>query len=155
LAKILAGEYNKTEKYSMHTLQILKSLDSEMLGKFKEICSYVLNNSMIPSSTFRLNSGYDNQNFNDFLTLQTLGLILPSEIAQQTLKVKKIAISYQKVIMLFETENPATDNFNIPNYYSLSPTGNQLVKLLDVQFNKPYYKWLKSNYTLPGYKLVS
>jgi hypothetical protein len=156
LAKILAGEYNKQGTYSLRTLQILKNLDSELLDSFKEICSLVINGHTIPRQVFNLDKGLSSRpDYQDFQTLQSLGLILPNEMSLKTTRNKSISIPYQDKLLIFITDRPSDDTVSIPGYYALSSSGNEIFRLIKPKFNKDYYKWLKDNYKITGYKLRS
>lgn len=154
LAKILAGEYDKEGSYTMQTLQIMKSLDRELIKKFKNLLAYVISDGQLPEKIYRLDSDYrERPSYVDLLTLQTVGLVQSNTTLSKTPKSEFLGIRYQKKILVFKTDNPDEKaTIQIPSFYSLSPSGVQLAKILDPDFIESYFEWLKNKYKLLDYK---
>ena len=162
IAKIVAGEYNNPETYSMSTLQTLKSLGKKEIELFEKVASLLLDKTKhLPQILFM---GEDNTrplmekigvDFSDFQTLQSLGLFLPNDM-QNTLKnaeKKNFAITYFDKQIIYTPQNENTD-IKIPGFYGLSLAGEQILNHLNPQFNEDYYLWIKENYKISNYKIL-
>lgn len=161
IAKIIAGEYNNPETYSMSTLQILKSLGKKEIELLEKMCSLLIVGNMLPASLFlgsevgkdfMRSAGLD---FGSLQSLQGLGLFLPNSMTNTIInpEKKKYQIAYRDEKITFECINDNTD-INIPNYYAPSEAGYQIIQHLNPKKNDKYIEWLKNNYQIPNYKVV-
>lgn len=163
IAKIIAGEYNSPETYSMHTLQVLKMLGKKELELFEKMCSLLVNIEQIPKKLLYLDElvkefmnelGID---FGKLQILQSLGLFLPNEMESASIKnpeKKKFQISYFDKVILFEPENDNYLEVKMPSYFGLSPVGKQILNHLNPVYNDQYYEWLRENYKINNYKVI-
>lgn len=159
IAKIIAGEYNSPETYSMSTLQVLKSLGKKEVKLFENICSLLINNNQLPSNFFS-DIGKDlmnsmNFDFRSLLSLQSLGLFLPNgmTLSIQNSKEKNLVIKYFDKEISFKCE--VQDSMrNLQPFYSLSLAGAEILQHLNPKFKPEFYEWLKNNYKIADYKIV-
>lgn len=162
VAKIIAGEYNDPGTYSMSTLQTLKMLGKNELELFEKTCSLCLNDYQVPKNVFSLpenirpilNSlGID---FGSFQALQSLGLFLPNDMSRSIANPQKkyFALNYFNHEIRYETTHETNFIIKIPDFYTLSITGKQIIKHLNPKFLADYYSWLKENYKIPNYKVI-
>ncbi|MDI9325618.1 MAG: DUF2806 domain-containing protein [Alphaproteobacteria bacterium] len=160
ISKIIAGEYNNPETYSMSTLQTLKMLGKNEIELFERFGTLLVNNTQIPASLFTGRGNVKNimselkLDFGQLQTMQSLGLILPNEMKIITPNPTrtKLNISYFDKIMTYEVVNENTDII-ISDFYNLSISGEQIVKHLKPKYNETYFAWLKKNYSVPNYTL--
>lgn len=161
IAKIIAGEYNNPDTYSMSTLQILKSLGKKEIKLFEKVCSLLLYGNMLPHALFtNAEVGKDFMksvgiHFGSLQNLQGLGLFLPNDMTNTmpNPEKKKYQAIYMGERLTFECTNENT-NIEIPNYYGLSEAGAQILKHLNPKKVEGYMDWLKDNYVIPNYKRV-
>ena len=160
IAKIIAGEYNNPDTYSMSTLQILKSLGKKEVELFEKVCSLLVNNHL-PHILF---TGQDSVkkimrelgiDFSHLQTLQSLGLFLPNDMTNTIANPEKkgFIIDYFDKNITFVCENENTE-IKVPNYYGLSLAGSQILQHLNPKYNEEYYIWLKENYKIRNYKIT-
>jgi hypothetical protein len=160
IAKIIAGEYNAPGTYSMSTLQVLKMLGKYELKLFEKVCSLLLNNEMIPVELFVHNTIWLTNkiavDFGNLQTLQSLGLVLPNQMTRsiQNLEKKNFAIKYGNKKLIFTPENEYFKTLSLPGFYGLSHVGKQILQHLHPEYIDDYFIWLKTNYTIPNYKLL-
>jgi len=163
IARIIAGEYNQKGAYSMSALQILKSLGKNELEVLEKVASLLLNNSQLPENLFRAgNENYREllQNievsYNDFLTLQSLGLFYAksatSVIPNPTDLLFKVSYFGRELVYKSSDENKK--DISVPGYYELTKVGGQIVQHLNPQPNEYYFNWIIENYTVPRYQIV-
>lgn len=163
IAKIIAGEYNNPETYSMSTLQILKSLGKKEIELFEKVCGLLLSDGKLLQALFTgdnntkdimLKLGID---FGKLQTLQGLGLFLPNNMMTAPIpnpNKLKFEMKYFDEKIVFECENENTD-ISLPSYYGLSIAGVQILKHLNPKKENSLMEWLKNNYKIANYKLVS
>lgn len=156
LAKIMAGEYNEPGKFSMSTLQSLKSLGKEELEIFREVASLMINNSQIPTSIYEEPRDFlGSAHFSSFQQMQALGLFLPNTMTKKITKPSStLLIQYQDKPLFFQADGEPPESVRLPAWYGISQSGQQLIELLDVKSNAQYFKWLQHNYILSGYSIV-
>jgi hypothetical protein len=161
IAKIIAGEYNNPDTYSMCTLQILKSLGKKEIELFEKVCSLLLPGNMLPHALFtkkEVEKDFMKSlgiHFGSLQTLQGLGLFLPNEMTNMAPNPEKIKykVVYMGEKLTFECENENTD-LQIPDYYGLSEAGEQILQHLNPKKIDGYIDWLKNNYTIPNYRRI-
>ena len=162
IAKIIAGEYNNPETYSMCTLQIIKSLGKREIELFEKMSSLLVNGNQLPQVLFTGNPNVKdlmsnlNLDFGSLQTLQSLGLVLPNEMTNTLFnpEKKKYQAIYFDEKITFECSGENTD-IQMPGYYGLSTAGGQILKHLKPQKNEEYFNWLKINYNVANYKILS
>lgn len=160
IAKIIAGEYNNPGTYSMSTLNSIKMLGKYELELFERIWSLIINWTQIPKILFTWQ-----KNAKDFLSelwidfgklqiLQNLGIFLPNDMTTrlENIKKQKFAIQYFNQQIVFSPINENISEINIPEFYGLSITWQQIIKHLNPKFNSKYFEWLKTNYKIGNYK---
>lgn len=146
IAKILAGEYNTPETYSMSTLQILKSLDKKALDEYLKVLSVCLTTS---GSVFEsIYSTVENLklfdlNFNSLRELQSLGLVTVSTARHESL-VLEDSFANKKIIITNKTKDQKVP---IPNYWSLTQSGREIGQHLRIKANPNYLKWLEKTFS--------
>lgn len=161
IAKIIAGEYGAPGTYSMHTLQILKTLGKSEIELLERICSLIISDDGIPQAIFSLPENaqsFMNEigiDFGSLQTLQSLGLFLPNYMClkEKNLNKNNIEVSYLNERLTFIPENENCIDVAMPNFYGLSLVGKQILRHLNPQYNEKYFVWLKENYKIPNYKL--
>lgn len=162
IAKIIAGEYNNPETYSMNTLQVLKSLGKKEIELFENMCSLLLYDNKLTNELFTdKNDVHEimkklDLDFGKLQELQGLGLFLPNSMMTAPLKNPsklKFEMRYFDEIFHFECVNENTD-INLPSYYGLSIAGLQILKHLNPKKEILFVEWLKNNYKIPNYKLI-
>lgn len=162
IAKIIAGEYNVPGTYSMSTLQIIKMLGKNELELFEKIGSLLLDKKQIPEELFALGDNIKGLmskigiDFGSLQTLQSLGLFLPNNMRRikTNIKKKNLPIHYFDKKLIFSPENDNYAKIELPNFYGISPVGEQILKHLNPKYVEEYYAWLKENYKIPNYKLL-
>jgi hypothetical protein len=162
VAKIIAGEYNKSGTYSMSTLQTLKMLGKSDLELLEKMCSLSINTNQIPKEVFSLPESIKpilktlDIDFGSMQFLQNLGLFLTNSMTREipNPEKKKFAFQYFNKEILFEPTHEKNHTVQQPEYYELSNTGKQIIKHLNPKFNEDYYKWLSKNYKIKDYKLI-
>lgn len=160
IAKIIAGEYNNPGSYSMSTLHSIKMLGKDELELLERIGSLIINWTQIPKVLFTMP-----KNARDFLNelkidfgslqiLQNLGIFLPNDMSTtlENTEKQKIAIQYFNQKIIFGPINESISEIKVPEFYSLSTTGEQIIKHLNPKFNSKYFDWIKNNYNIPNYK---
>lgn len=158
IAKILAGEYNQPDTYSMSTLQTLKMLGKQELNLFEKMAGFLVDGTRLPHELFVKSEHIDkfNIDFEQFQNLQNLGLFLPNEM-QSTIpnpENKPFSVHYFEQKLLFNLENTEVNTaVKMPNYYGLSTSGKQILQHLKPKKVELYYEWLKENYKISNYKL--
>lgn len=161
IAKILAGEYTTPGSYSMSTLQAVKMLGRTEIETFQKMCSFLINEDTIPQELFQMKkeilSFMQGLDFQSLQTLQSLGLFLPNDMAREIKNPnnQKYPVVYFDRTLLFEPETPEARDIDVPSFYGLSTVGNELKVLLSPEYSEGYFEWLKSNYKIHGYKLIS
>lgn len=165
IAKIIAGEYNKPGSYSMNTLQTIKRLGKDEIELFERMCSLIVNEVQIPEKFFAGSNEVKmiyrdlKIDFGSFQNLQSLGLFLPNGMISQipNNEKSKFRLTYFDKNIFFELANKDTtsSDIRIEEFYGLSQTGRQLIKHLSPRFNEDYFLWLKKNYQIPGYIIIS
>lgn len=161
LAKIIAGEYNSPETYTMQTLQTVKMLGKKELAIFRKFCNLLLDKERLPQALFifdeNIKSLWDSLNidFAEFQTLQSLGLFLPSAITRSVISPVRsdITLNYQDKKLLYAPINENWHNIVHPPFFCLSQTGMELEKHMKPSYSDEYFQWLRKNYTLPNYIL--
>lgn len=164
IAKIIAGEYNAPESYSMSTLQIIKMLDKNSLELFEKICCLLIADGQLPYSLFTGKHNLENFmkgnkiDFSQLQYLQSLGLFFPNEMSRKidNPEGKDYGFTYFDKNLVYILQNPGKENITVikvPNFYGLSPVGVQILQHLSPSYIEDYYTWLKANYSIAGYKL--
>lgn len=161
IAKIIAGEYNSPETYSISTLQVIKMLDKNSLKLFEKICCLLIADGQLPADLFSgkhnlENFMEDNQvDFKKLQLLQSLQLFFPNSMSREIPNPEKIdyGFSYFDKRLVYQPENENITTVRIPNFYGLSPVGEQILQHLTPGYIEGYYTWLKVNYKIRGYKL--
>lgn len=162
IAKIIAGEYNNPETYSMTTIQTLKMLGRSEIELFEKVCGLILFGGMLPHALF---TGDENVkdlmkeldiDFSKLQTLQSIGLFLPNDMTNKipNPEKKKYEVRYFDEKIIFECENESTD-IQVPNYFALSVSGKQIIEHLKPKKQGAYWEWVKQNYKVANYKLVN
>lgn len=162
IAKIIAGEYNAPGAYSMSTLQVVKMLDKNSLELFEKICSLLINEYTLPHILF--SGKYNSESFMksneiDFKKLQALqsiGLFLPNQMSHiiDNPENKNYGVQYFDKMLIYSPENEGETKVQPPDFYGLSPVGEQILTHLSPTYIEDYYLWLKTNYKIRRYKLV-
>ncbi len=146
LSKIIAGEYNNPETYSMSTLHVLKSVDSKILKNFINVLSIAMVNIGIFKDSF--SDGKDIQklgiSYTEFLELQNIGLISANESKITTQGVVVDLYSGKKVY--FTPKSETDKNIVLPDFYFLTSAGNEIAQHLKVSENTNFHDWLKTKY---------
>lgn len=167
IAKIIAGEYNNPGTYSMSTLQILKSLSKKEIELFEKVCSLLISDGQLPNNLFSSNDNAKDLmeelklDFGKLQTLQSLGLFLSNEMTKNIPNPNKIKyfVVYFDDALIFKCENEQNEqqqtNIQLPNYFGLSEPGQQILAHLKPKKNTSYLEWLKKNYSIPNYKIVT
>jgi len=163
VAKIIAGEYNQPGTYSMSTLQTIKMLGKTELELFEVICGFIIHKSKLPHNLF---SRPDNDNikpllyqlnvdYGRFQLLQSLGLFLPNAMSKTIDNSEKnnFVTPYFDQILRFEPTHDTNFAITLPDYYSLSETGKQILKHINPVPYPDYYDWLRTDYKITNYKL--
>lgn len=161
IAKIIAGEYNSPGTYSMSTLQIVKMLGKNELELFEKICSLLINGDQLPHNLFSGRYNLENfmkenqLDFRKLQLLQSLGLFFPNDMVRSIDNNGKndLEIHYFDKSLIYKPENERSTKVELPNFYGLSPVGEQILKHLSPQYVDEYFNWLKNNYKIRGYKL--
>lgn len=162
IAKIIAGEYNQPGSYSISTLQSIKMLGKDELELFEKVCGFLVNGDQLPHSLFsgryNLESFMKDNNldFRKLQLLQTLGLFLPNDMVRTIENDNKnnLEIRYFDKSIIYSSEDEKNTKIKLPNFYGLSPIGEQIIKHLSPKYIESYYVWLKENYKIPHYKVV-
>jgi hypothetical protein len=146
IAKIIAGEYNNPETYSMSTLQILKSLDKKALDEYLKVLSVCLTASgsifeSIYSSVENLK--LFNLNFNSLRELQSLGLITVSTARHESL-IFEDSFANKKITITNKTEG---EKVPMLNYWSITKSGREIGQHLMIKASPNYLKWLKESFS--------
>jgi hypothetical protein len=163
IAKIIAGEYNNPETYSMSTLQTLKFLGRKEIELFEQVCGLLLDQTKhLPMALFT--GGDDTKplmqkldiDFEDFQTLQNLGLFLPNNMKNilKNPEKKNFAITYFDKKIIYTPQNENKLDIEIPGFYGLSLAGRQILGHLNPKYNEDYYNWLKENYKITNYEII-
>jgi hypothetical protein len=145
IAKIIAGEYNNPETYSMSTLQILKSLDKKALEEYVKVLGVCFTTSgTIFESIY---STVDNLklfdlNFNSLRELQGLGLITTSTARHESFTLED-TFANKKITI---TNKAKDQKVPIPNYWSLTQSGREIGQHLMITANPAYLKWLQETF---------
>jgi len=146
LAKIIAGEYNNPETYSMSTLHVLKSVDSKILNNFVSILSIAIVNIGVFKDSF--SDANDIQklgiSYTSFLELQNIGLISANESKMTTQGIMADLYCGKKIY--FTPKNETDKNIVLPDFYFLTSAGNEIAQHLKVNENSNFCDWLKSKY---------
>lgn len=161
IARIIAGEYNHPGTYSMSTLQVLKSLGKSELNLLEKAGCLLVNDGQFPFDVFQLSPTYKDLleqigiNYTEFQMLQSLGLFYATSATREieNAEKKKLNISYFEKILIFVPSSEGATKIQLPNFYSLTPVGKQILAHLNPTINIYYYGWLKENYTVDGYSL--
>ena len=162
VAKIIAGEYNEPGSYSMSTLQILKMLGKSELKLFERICSLCVNYNQIPNAVFyspenlKQTLGKLKIDFESLQSLQTLGLFSPNDMIRfiANPEKKNFVLYYSGKEIWFEPTHETNFEIKLPEYYTLSSTGKQIIKHLNPSFLSDYFEWINGNYKIPNYKVI-
>lgn len=146
LSKIIAGEYNNPETYSMSTLHTLKSIDSKILRNFEGVLSIALVDIGIFKDSFSDTSDIQTLGFSytAFLELQDIGLISTNESKITTQQIVVDLYSGKKVY--FIPKNETDKNIILPDCYFLTNPGKEIARHLKVIENNNYSEWLKTKY---------
>lgn len=162
IASIIAGEFNSPGSYSMSTLQTLKMLGKEELKKFEVIMSLSINCYDIPIDVFSLPDDLQpvlkrlDLDYGSLQSLQCLGLFLPNEMSRSYTNCEEgFFVKYFDETLKFIQVGKKQKSFSSPGFYSLSPTGIQIIKHLKPKKDEEYLEWLKKNYKIGGFKLDS
>lgn len=162
VAKIIAGEYNQPGTYSMSTLHTLKMLGKKELKLFEKMCSLCIDSGQIPKEIFSLSDSIKplmnslKIHFGTLQDLQNLGLFLPNGMVHNIDNDEKrnLEIKYMSKLIRFKPTHETDFKIRIPEYYSLSNTGKQILKHLKPEFSEEYYFWLKTNYKIRNYSVI-
>ncbi|MDA8001295.1 MAG: DUF2806 domain-containing protein [Alphaproteobacteria bacterium] len=160
IAKIIAGEYNAPGAYSMHTLQIVKTLDARVLKTLEKVGGLVINKNQIPVTLFESNEPAQEFlsklgiRFEDIMLLLSLGLLLSSEsVARHKIQHKTVVpLEYfGKWILYFSTITEAgkIEEVQTVIHYGLTQAGEQILQHLNPQYSKDYFAWLQDHYKIP------
>lgn len=161
IAKIIASEYNNPGNYSMRTLQTIKMLGRNELELFEKICSLCINSNEIPKEIFSLPENIKsfmqslNIDFESLQSLQNLGLFLPNSMTRniENTEKKNYEMNYFDKSLIFTPTHESYFTINLPGFYALSNTGEEIIRHLNPKFQEDYYKWLKINYKISNYSL--
>lgn len=156
IAKIIAGEYNTPNTYSMSTLQIIKTLGKSELELFERIGSLLVNDEQLPSELFKgegqakdLMLNMIKVHFGNLQELQSLGLFFVSDAVIQpipNIKEGSFTVKYFDKELNFISDNENYQDVNLPSFFELSKAGDQIMKHLHPIYIEDYYLWLKENY---------
>ncbi len=160
IAKIIAGEYNNPETYSMSTLQTLKSIGKKELELFEKISGLLLNNEQLPKDLF---SGSENVkemmsglglHFGSLQALQSLGLFLPNDMTRNISNPDGLPyiIDYFDEQIVFEPIIENNADLRIPTFYAISVAGKEILQHLKTKKVDGYTEWLKEHYSISNYK---
>jgi len=145
ISKIIAGEYNNPETYSMSTLQVLKSIDGKLLNNFSKILGVWLVGIGVFQDIF---SNIEDMkkleiSFGQLLELQNIGLICSNESEIET--SNEITGVYIDKQVNFKVKDK-TNKMRIPNFYSLTRAGKEIAQHLNIKENPNFVDWLKNKY---------
>lgn len=161
IAKIIAGEYNAPETYSMSTLQILKSLSKKELEKFAFFASFYLRGYGFFNEFFDMSEKSMmlrerlKINFSDFLELQNLGLIQSGSYTMSiTFKNDtKFAVPYCDTRMNFKATKDF-EKWNFPACYELTVAGREILQHLTITKSNDFQEWLKEYFKEKGFEYI-
>ncbi len=149
IAQIIAQEYNFPNSISRQTIRKVESLTIKEINLFEKYASllwfaggeYHLLGDFF--SDHRLYKPLD-LNFIEFNELQCLGLFNPVNLClsfsfNQNLSTTNVtSLKYNNQQFLFSTQ---LDKLEIPNVYTLSTVGKQLLKHVIINENQEFYDW--------------
>jgi len=151
ISKIVAGEYNNPETYSMSTLQVLKSVDGKLLNNFTKILGVCLIGIGIIQDIFsdvedmkKLDVSYSH-----FLELQNIGLICANVSEIETDK-DTTGVYISKQVHFIPKDK--TKKMVIPSFYSLTRAGREIARHLNIKENPNFIGWLKDEYKDNDYR---
>ncbi len=146
IAKIIAGEYNNPTTYSMSTLYVLKSVDSQTLKNFVNILSISLTGIGIFKDLFLSLEDMNKfgVSYSSFLDLQDVGLISSNESLIS--KEGEIIDLYIDKKIHFKPKNEADKKITIPTFYLLTKAGREIRQHLQIKENPNFIDWLKKKY---------
>lgn len=141
IAKILAGEYNKSWTYSLQTLEILKSISKEELEIFQKFKSVITEWDAIFSHIFQtqeMMKKFD-VNYDDLLLLNSLNLI-SWKISKRWLPENQLyPFGYNSKLYFLKYNGKKELN----GLYFLTRSGREIYNLLDDNYNWDYVEYLK------------
>lgn len=153
IAKIIAGEYNNPQTYSMSTLQVLKSLDAKLLSDFNKILGVSFAIMGVPKDIF---SNAEHMKllgvfYPSLLELQNIGLITSNE-ASLTNDEKITDVYINKQVNL-TPKNEAVKSVTSPDFYMLTKAGREIAKHLNVLENPNFISWFQKEYEKRDFKI--
>lgn len=140
-AKILSGEIKQPNTYSLRTLEILKNLSFKEAELFSKIgaFAFIKNNDAMILADDKLLSEKFNINFSDLLSLQDLDLLHPNILQLSYEKVEKEAIANliygNQLIQINRDDKDPIISLKVHKFTTI---GKELLKLIDIPFNKVY-----------------
>ena len=159
VAKILAGEYNSPETYSMSTLQVLRSMGKNELANFSNFASLHVERHGFLKDFFNFNEktlaarkGIDVE-YGDFLELQNLGLIRAGDHATLVNMEQGniIQLSTPSGILLLKTSSERV-NWHFPTCYGLTRAGKEIMQHIDIHKSEIFFGWLKTYFIEMGFE---
>ena len=67
---------------------------------------------------------------------------------------KNYAVKYLDKLIIVKPIPDTLFTINLPSYYALLVTGEQIINHLNPKFNDKYFSWVKENYKIPNYAIL-
>jgi hypothetical protein len=146
IAKIIAGEYNNPDTYSMSTLNVLKSIDAKILNDFSLVLGISLSGIGIFKDSFSdiANMTELGVDYTSFLNLQNIGLISSND-SQINFEGELKSVYFNKRIS-FISKSEIDKKIIIPGFYSLTQAGNEIAQHLIIKENTNFISWLQKKH---------
>lgn len=130
-AKILAGEVNKPNSFSLGTLDVMRNLDKQDAELFAKICKHCIQSSeglYLPNyDNFLKNAGIT---FSEILRLDEIGLVNSSGFITSNMNLLDDSyIINQDLIIIIATENETIKECSI-RVYPLTRIGSEIATLI-------------------------
>jgi len=161
IAKIIAGEYNSPNTYSMSTLQVLKSLGKNELREFEKLGSFMVDNSVFLVDFFSTEKSQSEVrqklaiNYTTFVELQNLGLIQSSSHSYLVHLKKDNIVEVQYFDHKIECKSKLDqENYRVPNRHALTKAGREILQHLNPQFSQVFFDWLHSFCSSAAFEVV-
>ena len=158
--KILAGEIKKLGSFSLRTLEVLKNISRQEAEIFVKLSQYILHTK--PSLTFFLDPDeyiFKQNNplaFAEILSLREAGLVTDSDFLSISLGASTVGntthLFYGSLVLFLEREQDTPPITNKVGF--LTKSGEELLKLISIQPDMEYLKFVAQKFNLPGLKIA-
>lgn len=159
LGKILAKEVAQPGKFSVRAIMTLTTISRAEAEAFRVLCQCHVRGLDIPKISVDWTSDakkkYYGLSFGQLVLCRSAGLVHDSDSLKQTLEIPQgapVVIYYGKHPLLLHSEKPI--QLAIPTI-ALTTVGQELVEIIDVDFNQQFYVDLKTYMQKQGVELFT